>query len=170
MKLFRVSTFASICLFAVTLCGIGCSGNDQTTTVVKTVNVNQSSTSSSEPFSSSVNTNALPVMTGAGDAIDTSIYDAEIEQLEKVAEKSPSDEAARISLSKAYLSRAKALTDVRQYPAALGDYRRVLRFDPDNDEAQQMVTTITTMLTDAGQVVPEEGEEPGALPFPARRA
>jgi tetratricopeptide (TPR) repeat protein len=101
---------------------------------------------------------------GTGEPIDTSKYDAEIKRLEKQAEMRPGDEA-RLALAKAYLARANALTQAKQYRAALGDYRRALRYDPDNEEARQWAATITGILQDMGREVPTEGNEPAPLPL-----
>ncbi len=121
------------------------------------------------------NTNAIvvtatngnsPIVVGSqgsyssGDAVDTSKFDAEISRLEKVAEKNPGDELGRQALANAYLMRANALTGARQYRAALGDYRHVLRYDPDNEEAQAMAATIINIMKTMGREVPAEGEEP----------
>lgn len=98
-----------------------------------------------------------------GDPVNTSKFDAEISRLEKLAEKNPGDEPGRRALANAYLMRANALTGARQYRAALGDYRHVLRYDPDNEEAQQMAATIINIMNTMGRAVPDEGEEPAPL-------
>lgn len=101
---------------------------------------------------------------GTGEAIDTSKYDEEIKRLEKQAEMRPGDDA-RLALAKAYLARGNALTQAKQYRAALGDYRRALRYDPDNEEARQWAATITGILQQMGREVPTEGNEPAPLPM-----
>lgn len=101
---------------------------------------------------------------GSGEPIDTSKYDAEIKRLEKQAEMRPGDEA-RLALAKAHLARGNALTQAKQYRAALGDYRRALRYDPDNEEARQWAATITGILQQMGREVPTEGNEPAPLPL-----
>jgi tetratricopeptide (TPR) repeat protein len=101
---------------------------------------------------------------GGGEAIDTSRYDDEIKRLEKQAEMRPGDQA-RLALAKAYLARGNALTQAKQYRAALGDYRRALRYDPDNEEARQWAATITGILQQMGREVPTEGNEPPPLPL-----
>ena len=73
------------------------------------------------------------------------------------------DDTARLDLSKAYLARAKALTKARQYRAALDDCRRVLQYDPDNEDAPQLSASITEALQGQGQQVPTEGNEPPPL-------
>lgn len=98
-----------------------------------------------------------------GEAIDTSTHNAEIARLEKQAQKSPGDETTRTALAQAYLGRANALKDARQYRVALGDYRRALRYDPDNEEARQMAAVIVSIMKEMDREVPAEGEEPVPL-------
>ncbi len=109
--------------------------------------------------------NALPTAAppNMGEPIDTSKHDAEIVKLEKQAQKSPGDETTRTALAQAYLARANALKDARQYRVALGDYRRALRYDPDNVEAQQMAAVIVSIMKEMNREVPVEGEEPVPL-------
>jgi tetratricopeptide (TPR) repeat protein len=104
-------------------------------------------------------------MGGGGEAIDTSKYDAEVERLNKQAEKKGGSDADRAALAHAYLDRANALTKARQYRAALGDYRRTLKYDPSNDEAKEMAGTIVSILQQMGRDVPAEGAEPSPLPY-----
>jgi tetratricopeptide (TPR) repeat protein len=96
------------------------------------------------------------------ESIDLSAYNANIARLEDAAARMP-DDTARLDLSKAYLSRAKALTKARQYRAALDDCRRVLQYDPDNEDAPQLSASITEALQGQGQQVPTEGNEPPPL-------
>ena len=92
-------------------------------------------------------------------------YDEEIKRLEKQAGMRPGDDSMRLALAKAYLSRGDALKQARQYRAALGDYRRALRYDPDNEEAREWAATITAILQQMGREVPTEGNEPAPLPM-----
>jgi tetratricopeptide (TPR) repeat protein len=108
---------------------------------------------------------SMPKSSGGGDAIDTSKLDEQIANAENQAKKKPDDEAARAALAEAYLARAGALTKARQYRAALGDYRRTLKYDPDNADAQEMSATMIGILQQMGREVPKEGEEPAPLPF-----
>lgn len=102
---------------------------------------------------------------GGGEPVDTSRYDAEIKRLEEKAKKNSADQATRLALAKAYADRGDALTGVRQYRAALGDYRRALRHDPNNEQAKQMSGTIISILQSMGREVPPEGQEPAPLPL-----
>lgn len=98
----------------------------------------------------------------AGLPVDTSKYDAEIARLEMQAEKSPGDDAARISLSKAYLRRADALRGAQQYREALRDYQSALRLDPDNEEVQKKVAEVSQPFE--SEATGEYGE-PAPLPI-----
>lgn len=100
-----------------------------------------------------------------GDPIDTSSFDKEIALSEKALKKKPNDVEARASLVRAYLARADALKTARQYRAALGDYRRTLKLDPQNEEAREMTETIISILQYMKRDVPAEGQEPPPLPF-----
>ena len=119
----------------------------------------------SSPPATTAPSPATSKATGGGEPVDTSKYDEEIKRLEKQAEKRPTDESARLALARAYLARGNALTGARQYRAALGDYRRALRYDPDNDEARQWAATIVSILQQMGRDVPTEGNEPPPLPM-----
>ncbi len=94
--------------------------------------------------------------------IDLSAYNADIARLENAAAKAPDDEAL-LALAKAYLARAKALAKARSFRPALDDCRRVLQYDPDNEEAPRLSASITEALQQRGQQVPTEGNEPPPL-------
>jgi tetratricopeptide (TPR) repeat protein len=106
---------------------------------------------------------SAPAKAGMGEAIDTSGYDARINQLEEQAKKKPDDAALRKLLAQAYLERGNALTQARQYQPALGDYRRTLRYDPNNEEARYWSDTIIGILKQMNREVPAEGAEPTPL-------
>jgi hypothetical protein len=103
--------------------------------------------------------------TQSGDPIDTSAFDVEIEKAEKQLKAKPADETAKKALAESYLKRAVALTGARQYASALGDYRRVLKYDAGNQEAKGWVEQITGIYESINREAPKEGEEPPPLPF-----
>jgi tetratricopeptide (TPR) repeat protein len=103
--------------------------------------------------------------TQSGDPIDTKEFDAAIASAEKEAKAKPSDGAAKKALGDAYMKRAVALTEARQYASALGDYRRVVKNDPENEEAKNWIDQIITIYSSLGRTPPPEGEEPPPLPF-----
>ena len=103
--------------------------------------------------------------TQSGNPIDTSQFDAEIEKAETDLKTKQTDESAKMVLAKAYVKRGVALTDARQYASALGDYRKALKFDPDNEEAKKWIGQIVGIYESINREYPKEGEEPPPLPF-----
>ena len=103
--------------------------------------------------------------TQSGDPIDTKKFDGVIDSAEKNLAKNANDPKAKNVAAEAYLDRANALTAARQYASALGDYRRVLKYDPSNDEARDWIEQITSIYASMNRDAPKEGEEPPPLPF-----
>src|SRR5687768_6559729 len=102
--------------------------------------------------------------TQSGNPIDTSGFDAEIERAETDLKAKQTDEAAKKALAEAYVKRGVALTDARQYASALGDYRKALKLDPDNEEAKKWIGQIVGIYESINREYPKEGEEPPPLP------
>jgi tetratricopeptide (TPR) repeat protein len=138
-----------------------------------TVNTNSPVASThSAPHSSQANTTTptapssnSPTATGQARAIDTAELDAAIAKAEKEQKQKPKDGAANKALVEAYLNRADALTQAAQYRQALGDYRRALKLDPNNQEAKQWIDQITGIFKSLNREPPKEGEEPPPLPY-----
>ena len=159
----------------ILLCGAACCfaalalascGGAPTTANQNATSTNQTTVSNTQSAAHSPVVAASPKTATAasgGEPVDTSRHDAEIKRLEEKAKKNPADQATRIALAKAYTDRGDALTGVRQYRAALGDYRRALRLDPNNGQAEQMSGTIIGILKSMGRDVPPEGQEPPPL-------
>lgn len=103
--------------------------------------------------------------TQSGDPINTIEFDAAIAAAQKELKAKAADPNAKKALGEAYLKRAVALTDARQYASALGDYRRVLKYDPENAEAKEWIGQIVSIYESMGRVSPKEGEEPPPLPY-----
>lgn len=103
--------------------------------------------------------------TQSGTPIDTTALDAEVVKTEKDFEAKSKDAAAKKALADAYLKRGVALTEVGQYASALGDYRRVLKYDPNSAEAKTWIGKIIDIYQMINRESPKEGEEPPALPF-----
>lgn len=139
----------------------GCGGNEPKLVSNQTsvANANSQSANSAQagaPASSARATNKA----STGEAVDTSEYDARVKQFEDRAKQKPNDAGVRKQLAHAYLERANVLTQARQYQAALGDYRRTLRYDPTNEEARYWSDTIVGILKQMNRNVPAEGAEP----------
>jgi len=47
----------------------------------------------------------------------------------------------------------------------LGDYRRTLKYDPDNAQAKTWVEQIVSIYDSMGRESPPEGQEPPPLPY-----
>jgi tetratricopeptide (TPR) repeat protein len=101
----------------------------------------------------------------AGDPIDTKELDAAIMAAEKDLKGKPSDPGAKRALAAAFFKRASALTEARQYASALGDYRRAVKLDPNNDEAKEWIDRIVSIYSSINKESPKEGEEPPPLPY-----
>lgn len=106
-----------------------------------------------------------PKWTQSGDPIDTAKFDAIIVASDRAVNTKPGDESLKKAAAKAYFDRGFALTEARQYAAALGDYRKALKLDPTNAEAKKWIEQIIKIYDGIGKSYPKEGEEPPALPF-----
>lgn len=93
--------------------------------------------------------------------IDVAAMTTEIEETEAEYKKNPK---LKDDLAKAYFVRATALTGAAQYRAALGDYRKGLKLDPNDEAARKMHDQIISIFKQIGREPPKEGEEPKALP------
>jgi hypothetical protein len=150
-------------LLALSACG----GNEpkliSNQTSVANSNARGNGGGGSPPVAPATTASPAPAKSGGGDYIDTAEYDEKIRRLEEQSKKKPNDEALRKQLALAYLERGNALTQARQYQAALGDYRRTMRYDPNNEEARYWSGTIIGILKQMNRPVPEEGAEPQPL-------
>jgi tetratricopeptide (TPR) repeat protein len=119
------------------------------------------------PVGNSSNTAAGPKSkwTQSGNPIDTQEVDSEIARAVKAQKAKPTDAAANSALADAYFKRGFALTEARQYASALGDFRRVIKYDPENEEARGWIDQIITIYNSINKEYPKEGEEPPPLPF-----
>jgi cytochrome c-type biogenesis protein CcmH/NrfG len=93
---------------------------------------------------------------------DTSQLDAEVERLEKRAERNPGDDEALADLAKAYVRRGDAERAASRLREALLDYRRAQSADPDNPDAQRNAAEISPLVE--GAQTGENGE-PAPLPI-----
>ena len=103
--------------------------------------------------------------TRSGNPIDVSLFNKEIIEAEKKLKANPNDAALKKNLSVAYTKRGVALTEARQYAAAIGDYRKALKLDAQNEDAKKWIATITGIYKSINREVPPEGEEPEPLEF-----
>jgi tetratricopeptide (TPR) repeat protein len=165
MRAAFISAACGLALLALEACGGSApvASNQQPTAPANSAATSNAQTTQSAPVAAASPKGSTTA--AGGEPVDTSKYDAEIKRLEEKAKKNAADQGTRLALAKAYTDRGDALTGVRQYRAALGDYRRALRNDPNNEQAQQMSGTIISILKSMGRDVPPEGQEPAPLPL-----
>lgn len=111
------------------------------------------------------NPNAPGKFAQGGDPIDTAKFDGVIAEAEKAVKAKPDDAAAKSAIADAYFDRGFALTEARQYAAALGDYRKALKYVPDHEESKKWIDQIVSIYKMLNKQAPNEGEEPPPLPF-----
>jgi hypothetical protein len=151
----------------------GCNTANQQSVNVSTQSSNNSLIVSSHSTESQTKPSATVVpksetktkWTQSGDPIDTSKFDAEVAKAEKDLKAKSQDTSAKKALAESYINRGLALTDARQYASALGDYRRALKYDPDNQEAKKWINQIIGIYEGLNKEYPKDGEEPPPLPF-----
>ncbi|MGI9054714.1 MAG: tetratricopeptide repeat protein [Pyrinomonadaceae bacterium] len=133
--------------------------------------VSSHSQSKSEEQSPDVSATVVPKSdtktkwTQSGNPIDTTAFDSEVKQAESKLKANLKDATLKTSLAEAYVKRGIALTDARQYASALGDYRRALKLDPNNEEAKKWIGQIISIYESINRSYPLDGEEPPPLPF-----
>lgn len=97
--------------------------------------------------------------------VDVAEMTAAIEKAEKDYKAKPADPQAKDALAKAYFTRAFVLTKAAQYRAALGDFRKGLKLEPDDEDARKMHDEILRIFAGMKREPPKEGEEPPPMPF-----
>jgi hypothetical protein len=94
--------------------------------------------------------------------IDTATLDAKIEKAEAKAKLANASEADKRAAAAAYVERGRIFYDAGQprlYKFALGDFRRALRYQPDNAEARDKMEMIVSIYQSMGRPVPTNGLE-----------
>lgn len=95
--------------------------------------------------------------------MDTAALDAKIDKAEAKAKAANAKPADKLAAAAAYMERANLFMNAGRpqlYKFALRDYRRTLRYQPDNAEARQSAKTIVDIYNSMGRPVPELGNEP----------
>jgi len=98
-------------------------------------------------------------------AIDVSMQTSKIEAAEKEFKAKSGDAKAKENLAAARFERAFLLTEAAQYRAALGDFRKGLKLDPNDAEAKAMHDKVLEIFASLNREPPKEGEEPAPMPF-----
>lgn len=175
MRHFILALTCGTALFAA-----GC--GTPTATNTNTANNSNAATQAGNQSSRTANSNALPPVASAhGDnapvappapaattsgstakpGIDTAALDTKIERAEAKAKSGL--QADKLAAAAALVERGNVYRDAGQpalYRFALGDYRRALRYQPDNTEAREKMNEIVGIYQSMGRPVPENGNEP----------
>jgi len=122
-------------------------------------------TAPSNPSNSATTTNSQSPASPMSKPVDVTEMTAKIEKADKELKAKPTDAKGKENLAAAYFERAFALTEAAQYRAALGDFRKGLKLDPNNKEAKDMHDQIIDIFKSIGREPPKEGEEPPPLPI-----
>lgn len=88
--------------------------------------------------------------------------DADIERLEKAAERNPGDDDTREELARVYVKRGDAKRAAGQNQEALNDYQSALRLDPNNDDASKNAADLQAQTGGEQQ---DENGAPAPLPI-----
>lgn len=151
-------------------CGTPSTTNNSNSNAAATTTTNQSfrtSNANLPPVSSAHGDNAAPPATAPASSsaqkpgIDTAVLDAKIEKAEAKAKSGA--QADKLAAAAALVERGNVYRDAGQpslYRFALGDYRRALRYQPDNAEAREKMNEIVGIYQSMGRPVPENGNEP----------
>lgn len=94
---------------------------------------------------------------------DTSALDKKIEQAEAKAKAPNAAQADKLAAAAAYLERGNVFYHAGNpslYKFALRDFRRTLRYDPNNEEARSKQEQIVDIYKSLGRPVPDLGNEP----------
>jgi len=100
-----------------------------------------------------------------GTPIDTKSLDTEISNAQQKLKTNPNDANIKKLLSAAFYNRGMALTNAKQYASALGDFRRAVKYDPENADAKNWIEQIIGIYESINREYPKEGEEPAPLEF-----
>jgi hypothetical protein len=106
--------------------------------------------------------NAPPLGAPSGTA-DTAALDKKIEQAETKAKAPKATQADKQAAAAAYLARGNVFYNAGNptlYKFALRDFRRTLRYDPNNAEAQAKQQQIVEIYQSMNRPVPDLGNEP----------
>src|SRR5205085_1096235 len=161
---------------SVALLSAGCGSSDQSkpagaaealpTATVKTPGQSQSAGDQppvSVAHGTPAQTGGATTQTAPSSGPDTSALDKKIEQAEGKAKAPNASEADKRAASAAYLERANVFYNAGQstlYKFALRDFRRALRYDPNNAEAREKQDQIIAIYQQMGRPVPDLGNEP----------
>jgi hypothetical protein len=159
--------FVAACNPAATTENTTATTNTNSTTINTTVSTATAPTGSVPPISSAHGGSAAPTgatgSTEKPEGVDTAALDAKIEKLEAKVKGGNASAADKKTLADTYLERANIYYNAgspRLYKFALGDLRRVLKYDATNTEAREKVDELVRIYNSMGRPVPQNGLEP----------
>lgn len=146
----------------------GACGNTATVQQTNTNAVSNSTTRSGDQLIVTSHSTEKPPANKSGGSpmekpVDVSDLTEKIEKADKDFKAKPNDGKAKEALATAYFGRAFVLTKAAQYKSALGDFRKGLKLNPDDKEAQEMHDKIVSIFKSMNRELPKEGEEPPPL-------
>ena len=100
--------------------------------------------------------------TSENTGMNTAALDAKIEKAEAKAKAANATEADKRAAAAAYVERGNVFYDAGQprlYKFALGDFRRALKYQPDNSDARDKMEMIVSIYQSLGRPVPTNGLE-----------
>ncbi|HVF55454.1 MAG TPA: tetratricopeptide repeat protein [Pyrinomonadaceae bacterium] len=163
-------------ILIVCLSSISCRGGQEQAAVSLNSNSNAASSTRRSETAGGANTAAPSTVTSAhgGNSaagasttdkapLETAELDAKIKKAETKAKAAGASAGDKKAAAEAYLERGNvyySAGDKRLYRYALGDFRRVLRYAPDNEEARTKIETIVSIYESLGRPVPNNGLEP----------
>ncbi|HYP01315.1 MAG TPA: hypothetical protein VER76_14085 [Pyrinomonadaceae bacterium] len=106
---------------------------------------------------------AAPSGAATKPGLETAALDAKIEKAEAKAKAGGASQADKVAAAAALVERGNLYRDAGQpalYKFALGDYRRALRYQPDNAEAREKMNEIVGIYQSMGRPVPTNGSDP----------
>ncbi len=127
--------------------------------------VSSHSTDKTAPSNPSNSANSQSPNSPMAKPIDVTAMTAKIEKADKEYKAKPTDAKLKETLAAAYFERASALTEAAQYRAALGDFRKGLKLNPNDKDAKAMHDQIIDIFKSIGREPPKDGEEPPPMPI-----
>ena len=106
---------------------------------------------------------SAPPLGAQSGTIDTAALDKKVEAAETKAKAPNATPAEKQAAASAYLERGNVFYNAGNpslYKFALRDFRRTLRYDPNNAEARAKQQQITEIYQSMGRPVPDLGNEP----------
>lgn len=129
-----------------------------------TANANTNATANRAPAVTSAHSEKTPAANAETkkSSFDTKELDEKIEKAEEKAKASGASTAEKKTAAEAYLARANVYYEAGQprlYKFALRDFKRVLLYQPDNEEAKEKMDMIVSIYKQMDRPVPEVGDD-----------